>query len=93
MSVNQRSHFWYGAFTNSSLEIFDEVPVVETVISPYTQEVFHSTSLDESSIKFEFETDRNLYLNMRDTHLISKLQLFKGRLFDAFKKKNGGRFR
>ena len=55
-------------------------------MSSYTQEVFPSTSLDESSLEFEFETDRNLYLDMRDTHLSLKLQLFKGRLFDAFKK-------
>ena len=86
MSVNQSSHFWYGVFTNSSLEIFDKVPVLETIISSYIQEVFPSTSLDESSIEFEFETDRNLYLDMRDTHLSLKLQLFKGRLFEAFKK-------
>ena len=85
MSVNQ-SNFWYGAFPNSSLEIFDKVPVLETIISSYKQEVFTSTSLDEGSIEFEFETDRNLYLDLRDTHLSLKLQLFKGRLFDAFKK-------
>ena len=69
MSVNKSSHFWYGAFTNSSLKIFEKVPVLETTISSYIQEVFPNTSLDESSIEFEFETDRNLYLNMRDTHL------------------------
>ena len=86
MSGNQSSHFRYGAFTNFSLQIFDKVPVLETIMSSYTQEVFPSTSLDESSIEFEFETDRNLYLYMRDTHLSLKLQLFKGRLFDAFKK-------
>ena len=57
-----------------------------TIISSYTQEVFPSTSLDGSSIEYEFETDRNLSLDMRDTHLSLKLQLFKGRLFDAFKK-------
>ena len=51
----------------------------------YTQEVFPSTSLDQSSIEFEYETYRNLYLNLRDTHLSIKLQFFKGRLFDAFK--------
>ena len=73
MSVNQKSHFWCGAFTNSSLDIFDEVPVLETIISSYTQEVFPSTSLDESSIEFEFGTDRNLYLKMSDTHLSLKL--------------------
>ena len=30
-SVNQCSCFRYGAFTNSSLEIFDEDPVFETI--------------------------------------------------------------
>ena len=55
-------------------------------MSSYTQEVFPSTSLDESSIEFDFEMDRNLYLDMRDTHLSLKLHLFKRRLFDAFKK-------
>ena len=60
------------------MENFDRVPVLETNLSSYTQEVFPSN--------FEFETDRNLYSDMRDTHLILKLRLFKGRLFDAFKK-------
>ena len=59
---------------------------METIISSYSQEVFPSTSLDESSIEFEFETDRSLYLEIRETHLSLKLQLFKERLFDAFKK-------
>ena len=55
-------------------------------MSSYTKEVFTSTYLDESSVQFEFETDRNLYLDMRDNHLSLKLQLFTARLFDAFKK-------
>ena len=55
-------------------------------MSSYTQEVFPTTYLDESSIEFEFETHCNLHLEMRDTHLSLKLQLFKRRLFDAFKK-------
>ena len=83
MSVNQSSHFWYGSFTNS-LEIFDKIPVLETIISSYIQEVFPSTSLDESRIEFEFETNRNLYLNMRYTPHSLQLQLCKGRLFEAF---------
>ena len=73
--------------TNSSLEIFDKVPVLETIMSSHTQEVLPSISLDERSFELEFETDRNLYVDMRDTYLSLKLQLFKGRLFDAFKKK------
>ena len=37
-------------------------------------------------MKFEIETDRKLYLDMHDIHLILKLQFLKGRLSDAFKK-------
>ena len=59
---------------------------MDKINSSYTQKVFPSTSLDESSIEFEFDKDRILYLDMRDTHLSLKLQLLKGRLFDAFKK-------
>ena len=55
---------------------------MELITSSYAQEVFPSTFLDESSTELEFETDRNLYLNVRDT------QLFKERLFDAFKREN-----
>ena len=72
-------------FGTELLQIFDKVPVLETILSSYIQEVFPNTSLDESSIEFQFKTDRNLYLDMRDTQLSLKLQLFKGRLFDVFK--------
>ena len=40
------------------------------------------------SIKFEFETDRSIYLDMRDIHLQIKVSLRKGRLFDDFMKKD-----
>ena len=56
-------------------------------MSFYTKEVFFSTYLDESSIEFEFETDRNLYLGMRDTYHSLKLHLFKGRFLMLSKKK------
>ena len=61
-------------------------PFLETIMSSYTKKVFPSTYLVESSIEFEFETERNLYLDMRDTHLSFKLQLINGKLFDAFRK-------
>ena len=68
------------------MEVFDKVPVLETIISSYTQDVYSSTSLDENSIEFDFGTDHNLYLDMHDTQLSLKLQYFKGRLIDAYKK-------
>ena len=56
--------------------------------SSHAQEVYPSTSLDESSIEFEFETNRSFYLDMRDIHLQIKVGLQKGRLFDDFMKKD-----
>ena len=66
--MNTRStnagNFRYGHFTNSCLEIFDKIPVLEPIESSHIKEVYPSTSLDESSIEFEFETDRSIYLDM-----------------------------
>ena len=52
-----------------ALESFDKIPVLELIESSHIQEVYPSTSLDESSIEFEFETDRSIYLDIRDIHL------------------------
>ena len=82
------SNFRYGHFTNSCLEVLDKIPVFEPIESSHVQEVYPSTSLDESSIDFEFETDRSTYLDMRDIHLKIKVGLQKGRLFAGFKKKD-----
>ena len=83
------SNFRYEHITNSCLEIFDKIPVLEPIESSHTQEVYPSTSLDESSIEFELETDRSIYLDMRDIHLQIKVGLQKGRLLDDFMKKRG----
>ena len=80
------SNFRYGHFTNSCLKVFDKIPVLERIESSHVQEVYPSTTLDESSIEFEFETDRSIYLDMRDIHLQIKVGLQKGRLFDDFMK-------
>ena len=81
------SNFWYGHFTNSCSKIFHKIPVLEPFVSSHVQEVYPSTSLDESSIEFEFETDRGIYLDLRDIHHQIKIGLEKGRLFDEFMKK------
>ena len=88
MSVHQSSNFRYGTFTNSSLEIFDKVLPLETIFSSYIQEVIPVLPLDKSSIEFKFETDRNLYLDMRDMQPNLKLQIFKRILFLKKKKQN-----
>ena len=54
MTLIQSRPFRYGASTKFSLKIFDNVPVLEAILSFYGQAVFPNTSLDESSIEFEF---------------------------------------
>ena len=61
---------------------------MEPIESSHVQEVYPSTSLNEGSIEIEFETDRSIYLDMRDIHLQIKVGLQKGRLFDNFMKKD-----
>ena len=70
------------------MEIVDKIPVLEPIESFHVQEVYPSTSLDESSIEFKFETDRSIYLDIRVIRLQIKVGLQKGRLFDGFMKKD-----
>ena len=62
-----------------------QVPVVEDVLSSHEQENYPTTSLDENSIEFEFQTDRNVYVDLRQTYLALKIELVKGRGFDTYK--------
>ena len=62
-----------------------KVPVVDDVLSSHEQEIYPTTSLDENSIEFEFQTDRNVYVDLRQTYLALKIKLVKGRGFDSYK--------
>ena len=44
-----------------------KVPVVDNVLSSHEQENYPATSLDENSIEFELQTDRNVYVDLRQT--------------------------
>ena len=59
-----------------------KVPAVDDVLSSHEQEIYPTTSLDEISIEFEFQTDRNLYVDLRQTYLALKVELLKRRGVD-----------
>ena len=44
-----------------------KVPVVDDVLSSHEQEIYPTTYLDENSIEFDFRTDRNVYVVLRQT--------------------------
>ena len=60
-----------------------KVPVVDDVLSSHEQQIYLTTSLDENSIEFEFETDRNYYVDLRHSYLALKVELVKGRSYDT----------
>ena len=62
-----------------------KVPVVDDVLSSHEHESYPTTSLNENSIEFEFQTDRNVYVDLRQTYLALKIKLVKVRGFDTYK--------
>ena len=77
--------FRYQPFVAVSGNPGAKVPVVEDVLSSQEQENYPTTSLDENSIEFEFQTDRNVYVDLRQTYLALKIKLVKGRGFHTYK--------
>ena len=64
-----------------------KVPVVDDVLSSHEQEIYPTTSLDENCIEFEFQTDRNYYVDLRQTYLALKLKIVRGRGYETYNTK------
>ena len=72
------SKFRYQPFVAVSGNLGGNVPVVDDVLSCHEQKIYATTSLDENCIEFEFQTDRNYYVDLRQTYLALKLKLVRG---------------
>ena len=81
MSINLR----YQPFVAVSGNLGGKVPVVDDVFSSHEQEIHPTTSLDENCIKFEFQTDRIHYVDLRQTYLA--LKLVRGRGYETYNTK------
>ena len=62
-----------------------KVPVVDKVLSSHEQEIYATTSPDENSLEFEFQTDGKVYVDLRQTYLALKVKLFKRPGSDTYK--------
>ena len=70
------------------LETFEgKVSTVDDVLSSHEQETYPTTSLDENCIEFEFQTDRNYYVHLRQSFLALKLKFVKGRGYETYESK------
>ena len=61
-----------------------KVPVVDDVLSSREQEIYPTTSIDENCLEFEFQTDRNYYVDSRQTYLAVKLKVAKYRCYETY---------
>ena len=64
-----------------------KVPIVDDFQSSHEQEIYLTTSPDENCIEFEFQTDRNYYVDLRQSFLVLKLKFVKGRGYDTYESK------
>ena len=65
----------------------EKVPVVDNVLSSVEQEIYPITSLDKNCIEFEFQKDRNYYVDLRQTYVALKLKFVRGRGYETYNTK------
>ena len=58
-------NFRYQPFVAVSGNLGGKVPIVDHVLSSHEQEIYPTTSLDENCIEYEFQADRNYYVDLR----------------------------
>ena len=85
--MTSQNNFRYHPYVAVSGNLGGKVPVVDDVLSSHEQQIYPTTSLDENSIEFEFQTDRNYYVDLRQSYLALKVKLVKGRGYDTHKSK------
>ena len=78
--------FRYQTFVALSGNLAGKVPSVYDVLSSHEQ-IFPTTSLDEICIEFEFQTDRNYYVDLRQFFSALKLKFVIRRGYDTYESK------
>ena len=81
------NNFRYQRFVAVCGNLGGKVPIVDDVLSSHEKEIYPTTSPDETCIELEFQTDRNYYVDLRQTFLTLKLKFVKGRCYDTYESK------
>ena len=81
------NNFRYQPFVAVSGNLGGKVTIVDDGLSSHEQEIYLTTSLDENCIEFELQTDRNDYVDLRQSFLALKLKFVKGRGYDTYESK------
>ena len=81
------SSFGYQPSVTVSGNLGWKVPVVDDVLSSHEQKIYPTTSLGENCREFEFQTDRNSYVDLRQTYLAVRLIIVRGRGYETYTSK------
>ena len=81
------NNFRYQPFVAVSGNLGGKVLIVDDFLSSHEQEFYPNTSFDENCLEFEFQTDRNYYVDLRQSFLALKLNFVKGRGYDTYESK------
>ena len=68
------------AMTHSSLDLFDRVSILEPIECSNTQKNHPTNSLNECSLEFPFQSDRNMMIDLQESFLFLKVKLSNGKL-------------
>ena len=78
------SNFWYRSFVAVFENLGVKLPVIDDVMSSHEKENCPFTSLNENCIEFDSQTDRNYYVDLRQTHWAVKLKRVKGCGYETY---------
>ena len=81
------NNFRYQTFVAVSGNLGGKVSIVDDVLPSHQKESHPTTSLEENCIEFEFQTDRNYYVDLRQSFLALKLKFVKVRGYDTYESK------
>ena len=82
-SLIMSTYFWYQPFMAVSGNLRRKVRIVDDVLSSHEQEDYPTTPFDENCKMFEFETEYNYYVDLRQSFLALKLKNVKGPGYDT----------
>ena len=60
---------------------------MDDVLLSQEKEIHPTTSLDDNCIEFEFQTDRNYYVDLRQTYMALKLKFVKSGVYETYNTK------
>ena len=66
------------------------MPGVDNIMASHQQEIYPNTSLKENCLEFEFQTDQNYYVGLRQLYLALKLKFVKSCVHENYNTKQVG---